>query len=169
MPHELDITLPILGLGISDDTPDVRKIKKQIHLAIIRGITKAVETAIQMATLIVPESHPNDTNPRPYPDSYETEQLMNTYIDELRRSLTKLKRGKTTLRDSYTIQQLGWDDVTYSDPVNVMTNVIWTKKTSESRFKEKLCQLLQRLIPLMVEQELQAIDRGQQLLYGAIT
>lgn len=169
MSHELDVTLPILGLGVSDDTLGLKKIKKQMHLAIIRGITKAVETTIQLALLIVPESHPNDTNPRPYPGSYETEQLMYTYIDELNSSLRRMKRGKTTLRKSYTIQQLGWDYVSYSDPVNKMTNVNWTKKTSESRFKEKLCQLLQKLIPLMVEQELQAIDRGQQLLYGAVT
>ena len=169
MSHELDVTLPILGLGIADDTPGLKKIKKQMHLAIIRGITKAVETTIQLALLIVPESHPNDTNPRPYPGSYETEQLMFTYIDELRSSLRRMKRGKTTLRDSYTIQQLGWDYVSYADHVNKMKGVNWTKKTSESNFKEKLCQLLMRLIPLMVEQELQAIDRGQQLLYGAVT
>lgn len=168
MAHDLDITIPIIGLGVVDDTESVKVVKKQLHLAIIRGITAAIEATISMAKLIVPESHPRDTNPRPYPDSYETEQLMNTYIDELNRSLTKLKRGRTTLRDSYTIQQLGWDEVSYSEYVNKMAGVRWTKATSESGFIQKLSQLLCRLIPLMIAQELQAIDRGQQLLYGAI-
>ena len=164
--HALDVTIPIIGLGVVDETESVKVIKKQLHLAVIRGITKAVDATIGYAKLIVPESHPDDTNPRPYPDSYETEQLMNTYIDELRRSLTKLKRGRTTLRDEYKIQQLGWDDVSYATHVNEMRGVKWTKATSESGFIEKLCVFLKKLMPVMVAQELQAIDRGQQLLYG---
>lgn len=166
--HELDITytppsdlIVIEGLGVKG----VRKIKKQIHLAIIRGITKAVAEAVTLAIKIVPESHPNNRNPRPYPDSYETEQLMHTYIDELNRSLTKMKRGKTTLRKSYTLQQLGWDEVSYAELVNKMIGVKWTKKSSESDFIGKLCKLLQTLVPLYIDKEIQLVDRGQQILH----
>ena len=167
MAHALDIVLPLKGLGVSDSTSDSKKIKKQLHLAIVRGITKAVNLTIEYAKRIVPESHPNDTNPRPYPDTYETQQLMNTYIDELRRSLTKLKRGRTTLRDEYKIQQLGWDEVFYAEYVNKMKGVDWTKPTSESGFIQKLCTSLKETMPAMVALELQAIDRGQQLLYSS--
>ena len=173
MAHELDVTytppselIPIVGLGVADTTRNVNRIKKQIHLAIVRGISQAVEATIQLALLIVPESHPGGRNIRPYPPSYETEQLMNTYIDMLRMSLTRMKRGKTTLRPEYVIQQLGWDMVSYAEHVNKMTNVRWTKATSESGFIEKLNNYLCNLVPLMVQQELQAIDHGQQLLYG---
>ena len=169
MAHSLDVTLPIIGLGVVDDTESVKIVKKQLHLAIIRGITAAINATINLAALIVPESHPNDTNPRPYSDNYETEQLMNTYIDALTASLTKLKRGKVTLRDEYIIQQLGWDDVSYASYVNKMKGVKWTKKTSESGFIEKLNTLLCKLMPLMVQQELEAVDRGQQLLYGQVS
>ena len=171
MAHKLDIVLPLVGLGVSDSTDDSRIIKKQLHLAILRGITKAVEMTIVYPKRIVPESHPGDRNPRPYPDSYETEQLMNTYIDALNRSLTKLKRGRTTLRKEYKIQQLGWDEVSYAQMVNDMSGVNWTKATSEGGFIEKLCQFLKKNMPIMVALELQAIDRGQQLLYdsGAYT
>ena len=164
-----DVTLPIVGLGVIDKTESVSIDKKQLHLAILRGITKAVEATIQYAKLIVPESHPDNTNPRPYPPSYETEQLMNTYIDMLRMSLTAMKRGPTTLRPEYTIQQLGWDMVSYAEYVNEMKGVRWTKATSESGFIEKLTEFLQKIMPLMVQQELNAIDRGQQLLYGGIS
>ena len=167
MAHKLDITLPLVGLGVSDSTDDSKIIKKQLHLAILRGITKADEMTIEYAKRIVPESHPNDTNPRPYPPSYETEQLMNTYIDELRNSLRKLKRGRTTLRKEYTIQQLGWDDVSYAEMVNDMKGVNWTKATSEGGFIEKLCRFLKATMSAMVALELQAIDRGQQLLYDS--
>lgn len=167
MAHQLDVTytppeLPIIGLGVRGK----KRVEKQIHLAIVRGINKAVEAVENLAKLIVPESHPGGRNIRPYPPSYETEQLMNTYIDFLKMSLTKLKRGKTTLRPKYTIQQLGWDMVSYAVPVNEMIGVKWTKATSESGFIEKLNNYLCRLVPIMVQQELLAVDRGQQLLYG---
>lgn len=168
MAHDLDITIPIIGLGVVDKTESVKIIKKQLHLAIIRGVTKAVVAAIHLAKLIVPESHPDDRNIRPYPDSYETEQLMNTYIDMLNMSLTKLKRGKTTLRKEYTIQQLGWDMVSYAQYVNDMRGVNWTKGTSESGFIESLDKFLCRIMPVFIDQELRGIDRGQQLLLGEI-
>ena len=168
MAHKRDLTFPLEALGVSDSTDDCKIIKKQLHLAIIRGFTKAVQMTIEYAKRIVPESHPGDKNIRdpPYPPSYETEQLMNTYIDALSRSLTKLIRGRTTLRKEYTIQQLGWDDVSYAEMVNDMKGVNWTKATSEGGFIEKLCRFLKATMSAMVALELQAIDRGQQLLYG---
>jgi hypothetical protein len=168
MSHELDITIPIMGLGVVDETENVRLVKKQIHLAILRALTKLVNATIQLAYLIVPESHPNDTNPKPYPPSYETEQLMNTYILYLNASLLKLKRGATTLREVYTIQQLGWDHVSYAEYVNQMRGVDWTKPTSRPGFIQKLDTFLRNNIQGFINLELQAIDRGQQLLYGVI-
>lgn len=167
MAHSLDVTytpisIPVVGLGVRE----IGRVKKQLHLAIVRGITKAVKATIELAKMIVPESHPGGRNIRPYPPSYETEQLMNTYIDFLNMSLTRMKRGKTTLREEYVVQQLGWDMVSYAEPVNEMIGVKWTKATSESGFIEKLNNYLCRLVPIMVQQELLAVDRGQQLLYG---
>ena len=172
MSHKLDVTytpsedlVKIVGMGVEG----VDLIKKQIHLAIIRGITKAVNMVIEYAKIIVPESHPGGQNIRPYPDTYVTEQLMNTYIDMLRLSLTMMKRGVTTLRDHYTVQQKGWDMVSYSQYVDDMQNVRWTKHTSEGNFIEKLDRRLRELIPLMIEEELAVIDKGQQLLYSGYT
>jgi len=169
MAHSLDVTytppsIPIIGLGVREK----KRVEKQMHLAIVRGITAAVKAAIQLAKLIVPESHPDGRNIRPYPPSYETEQLMNTYIDFLNMSLTRMKRGKTSLREKYIVQQLGWDMVSYAEYANDMIGVKWTKATSESGFIEKLDNYLCRLVPIMVQQELLAVDRGQQLLYGEV-
>ena len=55
MAHELDVTytppselIPIVGLGVADTTRNVNRIKKQIHLAIVRGISQAVEATIHL-------------------------------------------------------------------------------------------------------------------------
>ena len=51
-----DVKINIVGLGISDDTKDVSKIKQGMHIAIVLGIQKCLKDAIKLAEEIVPES-----------------------------------------------------------------------------------------------------------------
>ena len=161
------INIPIVFQFIKDDTADVKILKRHIHLAIICGIEKCIKAAIEMARLIVPESLVYEGNPRGYPPSYESEQLMNSYIDHMRRELTRLKKGSTTLREEYHIEPYDWvKETSYAKFVNEMTNVKWTKPTSQPNFIETLTQFLQLYLDQYIAVELQQVDQSLELLFS---
>jgi hypothetical protein len=141
---------------------EIKKVRKAIHDAILQGIKNCVLAGTTLARLIVPESA---ARPGRYGESYVSEKLMLTFITDLLYSLTKLSRGKQTLRKHYKIQQL-WD-TTYAAWVNWMPEETdWSKATSEPGFIETLDEFLRENMASYIQLEL---NRGGHKIGFSVT
>jgi hypothetical protein len=147
------IEIPIVGMGVVDKTRAASILRKELHAAILRGFSRAVEAVVKHARKIVPESIKRKPA---YPRSYESERMMLTYIADLERSLAKLSRGRQTLRTMYTIQE-EWQ-ASYTKYVNEMTSVKWSKTGSQSNFVEILHLMLATFIPLYIQEEIRKTE-----------
>lgn len=158
-----EVKIDIISLGVRDGTANVTKIKKQIHLAIIRGIKRCLRAAIDLAFIIVPEAIEREP---PYPASYfddQTEEMMETYITFLKQQIRKAFALTRKLHDVYTIDQ-EWE-ASYSQFVNEMVGVNWSKPGSHGGFIEELDNFIRTNLQVFVHAELQRRDLGQVLLY----
>lgn len=158
-----EIKINIVSMGISDGTKNVERIKKQIHLAIIRGIKRCLKAAIELAEIIVPEAIEREP---PYPASYfidQTEELMETYITWLKKQIRKAFALTRKLHETYTIEQ-EWE-ASYAKYVNEMVGVNWSKAGSHGKFIEELDNFIRHNLQVYIHEELQKSDKGQQLLY----
>ena len=93
----------------------------------------------------------------PYPLSYESEDMLGSYVVELMKELRNIKRQAHEMKAVITIQQK-WP-ATYTQYVNEMTNVNWSKSGAESRFVEKISGYLCRVAFEYVLDEIQRSSR----------
>jgi len=163
-PVQQRISIPIVYQYLKDDTKDVKRLKKAIHIAIVKGIVKCLRATIELARMIVPES-----DPERYPPSYYSEQLMESYIYYLQGEIMRIKSGSNMLRRAYFIKAYDWKAHTsYAEWVNEMKNVRWSKPTSQTNFMEKLCEFLHLYLDKFVQAELDKLDEGLALLYEVV-
>ena len=156
------IRIPMVFNFIQDTTQDSKKIKKAIHKAIIIGIKKCINDAINgIIERITPESIYGD-----YPPSYESEALMDSFIDFLKGEIKRLFRGTRTLQSEYHIQQK-WE-ASYAEYVNEMTGVNWSKKGSHGGFIEEIDTWLRTNLCTYIDEELNKIDPSLTLMYQVI-
>ena len=134
------IQIPIIWGGISDTTKGAKKITAALRAAVMRGLTRAIRDTITYAEQIVTESIEREP---PYPLSYESEAMLDSYITELRKELRNIKRQSHNLTPVITIQQK-WP-ASYTKYVNEMVGVRWSKAGAESHFIEKLSGFLCRV------------------------
>ena len=150
-----EITINVIGLGVTDPTQGLKLIKKQIHLAIIRGIKRVINDAIDLAEVIVPESIERDP---PYPDSYVSEELLDSFVVWMKKELRRLRAGTRTLKDVYTIVQF-WE-VTYAEFVNRMgPGTKWSKLGSHGGFIETIDAFIEANLQNYIQHFLQKLSR----------
>lgn len=158
-----EITIEIVGLGVQDGTPNVVKVKRQLHLAILRGIKRCLRAAINLAMIIVPEAIEREP---PYPASYfaeHSEELMESYITWLKKQIRKVYALARRLHPTYEIEQ-EWE-ASYAEYVNAMVGVNWSKAGSHGRFIEELDEFIRTNLQVFIHEELQKVDQGEKLLF----
>lgn len=153
-----DFDIPLVFNFIDDTTKGVKKIKRAIHKAIIIGIKKCINAAIDLAEKIVPESIYGD-----YPPSYESEALMDSFIAFMKGEIRRIFTGKRTLQREYHVEQ-DWA-ASYAEYVNEMTNVNWSKSDSHGRFIEEIDSFLRTNLCSYIDTELNRVDPTLTLLY----
>jgi hypothetical protein len=156
-PPTIEIPIPRLWGGIRDTTKGSKKITAALAKAIKRGLTKAFAATMAYAKEIVPESDPaygaKAAVQRPPSYGKHSEALLDTYLAALQRELRDLKRIPI-FGQKVEIEQTGWAEVSYADPVNKMSGVRWTKATSESHFIEKITSFLAKAAFLFIYEEI---------------
>lgn len=158
-----DITIKVVGLGVTDKTVGLKKIRKQIHLAILRGIRRCINDAITLARIIVPEAIEREP---PYPASYfveQSEELMESWITFMKKQIRAAYALTRELHDKYEISQ-DWE-ASYAKYVNEMTGVNWSKAGSHGKFIEELDNFIRSNLQVYIHEELQKADQGEVLLY----
>lgn len=154
-----NIRIPMVFNFIVDDTTE--KIKRAIHKAIIIGIKQCIQAALDLAEEIVPESIYGD-----YPASYESEALMDSFIDFMKGEVRRLFTGKRTLQPEYHIKQ-DWS-ASYAEYVNEMTNVNWSKPGSHGQFIEEIDTFLRTNLCQYIDQQLNKVDPTLTLMYQVV-
>ena len=143
------IKIPIIWGGISDTTKGAKKITAALRSAVLRGLSRAIKATIEYAELIVTESIFREP---PYSLSYESEDMLGSYITELRKQLRDIKRQAHNLKPVITVKQK-WP-ASYTKHVNEMSNVKWSKSTAESHFVEKITGFLCRVAFQEIQREI---------------
>ena len=106
-----------------------KQIQAALHACIFNAFSRTVDSAIDLMKEIVPESR---FRKPPYPPSYKSEQLMQTAIDILSQSLTKMGLG-SGLKKRYYLKY-GFP-AKYAQPLSRgRKKVKWSKSTSERGF-----------------------------------
>jgi hypothetical protein len=154
-----NIRIPMVFNFIADDTTE--KIKRAIHKAIIIGIRKCINEAIDLAEEIVPESIYGD-----YPKSYVSEDLMGSFIDFMKGEANRLFTGKRTLQPEYHIKQR-WA-ASYAEYVNEMVGVNWSKPGSHGRFIEEIDTFLRQNLCRYIDKQLNKVDPTLTLMYQVV-
>lgn len=151
-------------MGIPDTTKDLVRIKKGWHRAIVRGIKKCINAAIELGKVIIPESDPaSPAVVRPPGYSDESEALMDTWISWMKAEIAFFKTIAKQLYDKYEIEQ-DWA-ASYAKYVNEMRGVTWTKATSEEGFIKILDDFVEDNLQSYIDAELEKTDHGLALLY----
>ena len=151
-----DVTIGIIALGVSDDTRSLRKIKTAIGTAIVRAISNCLRDAISLAMKIVPESIYGD-----YPASYESEALMQSFIDYITAVIRYHATGSRLLKDEYIIEQ-EWE-ASYAEYVNEMKK--FTKPGAKSGFIEIIDNFIRSKLKSYLDEELGKDEAGSKLRF----
>ena len=153
-----DVTIDIIALGVSDDTKNLRKIKTALGRAIVLGITRCLTEAIALAMKIVPESIYGD-----YPASYESEALMQSFIDWIGAVIRFHATGSRLLKDEYIIEQ-NWE-ASYAEFVNEMTAANFTKPGAIGGFIGIIDNFIRNNLAAYIDTELAKKQHGLGLVY----